>query len=78
MAEGMRDTVDLNGLPTLMAAAFLFGIVHAFMPGHGKIVLVSYITSGGRAACWKASPRARCWPSHMSGRPLCSCWPVWL
>jgi nickel/cobalt exporter len=42
MAEGMRSTVDLSGLPTLMAAAFLFGIVHAFMPGHGKTVLVSY------------------------------------
>jgi ABC-type nickel/cobalt efflux system permease component RcnA len=42
MAEGMRSTVDLTGLPALMAAAFLFGIVHAFMPGHGKTVLVSY------------------------------------
>jgi nickel/cobalt exporter len=42
MAEGMRSTVDVTGLPTLMAAAFLFGIVHAFMPGHGKTVLVSY------------------------------------
>lgn len=42
MAEGMRGTVDLSGLPTLMAAAFLFGVVHAFMPGHGKTVLVSY------------------------------------
>jgi nickel/cobalt exporter len=42
MAEGMRATVDLSGLPTLMGAAFLFGIVHAFMPGHGKTVLVSY------------------------------------
>ena len=38
----MRSTVDLNGLPTLVAGAFLFGIVHAFMPGHGKTVLVSY------------------------------------
>jgi nickel/cobalt transporter (NicO) family protein len=42
MAEGMRSTVDVSGLPTLVAAAFLFGIVHAFMPGHGKTVLVSY------------------------------------
>jgi nickel/cobalt transporter (NicO) family protein len=42
MAEGMRSTVDLSGLPTLVAAAFLFGIVHAIMPGHGKTVLVSY------------------------------------
>ena len=42
MAEGMRAATDLTGLPTLVAAAFLFGIVHAFMPGHGKTVLVSY------------------------------------
>ena len=42
MAEGMRSATDLTGLPTLVAAAFLFGIVHAFMPGHGKTVLVSY------------------------------------
>ena len=42
MADGMRTTVDLTGLPQLMAAAFVFGIVHALMPGHGKGVLVSY------------------------------------
>ena len=42
MADGMRTTTDLTGLPTLMAMAFLFGIVHASMPGHGKSVLVSY------------------------------------
>jgi ABC-type nickel/cobalt efflux system permease component RcnA len=42
IGEGMRSTTDLTGLPALMAAAFLFGIVHAFMPGHGKTVLVSY------------------------------------
>lgn len=50
MAEGMRSTADLSGLPMLMAAAFLFGIVHAFMPGHGKIVLVSYHV--GRSGRW--------------------------
>ena len=42
MAESMRSADDLTGLPTLVALAFLFGIVHAFMPGHGKTVLVSY------------------------------------
>ena len=42
IAEGMRLATDLTGLPALMAVAFLFGIVHAFMPGHGKSVLVSY------------------------------------
>jgi nickel/cobalt exporter len=42
MAEGMRATTDFADVPTLIAGAFLFGIVHAFMPGHGKSVLVSY------------------------------------
>jgi ABC-type nickel/cobalt efflux system permease component RcnA len=42
MAESMRSAEDLAGVPTLVALAFLFGIVHAFMPGHGKTVLVSY------------------------------------
>lgn len=42
MAESMRSAEDLTGLPALVALAFLFGIVHAFMPGHGKTVLVSY------------------------------------
>jgi nickel/cobalt transporter (NicO) family protein len=42
MAETMRSASDVNGLPYLMAMAFVFGIIHAFMPGHGKSVLVSY------------------------------------
>ena len=42
MAESMRSAEDLAGVSTLVALAFLFGIVHAFMPGHGKTVLVSY------------------------------------
>ena len=42
MAEGMRSTTDVSSFVTLIGAAFLFGIVHAFMPGHGKTVLVSY------------------------------------
>ena len=42
MAEGMRSAADMTGLPALMSLAFLFGIVHALMPGHGKTVLVSY------------------------------------
>lgn len=42
MSEGMKSTVDVSGLPALMGAAFLFGMVHALMPGHGKSVLVSY------------------------------------
>jgi nickel/cobalt exporter len=42
MSEGMKSTVDLSGLLGLTGAAFLFGVVHALMPGHGKSVLVSY------------------------------------
>lgn len=42
MAESMRSATDMTGLPALVSLAFLFGIVHALMPGHGKTVLVSY------------------------------------
>lgn len=42
MTHGIRDTVDVSGLPVLVAGAFVFGMVHALMPGHGKSVLVSY------------------------------------
>ena len=42
MAETMQSAADLNGLPYLMVMAFVFGMIHAFMPGHGKSVLVSY------------------------------------
>lgn len=50
MAESMRSATDMTALPTLMSLAFLFGIVHALMPGHGKTVLVSYHL--GREARW--------------------------
>jgi len=42
MAESMRSAADMRGLPSLIAIAFLFGTMHALMPGHGKSVLVSY------------------------------------
>lgn len=42
MAESMHSTTSLNGLLALVALAFVFGVVHALMPGHGKSVLVSY------------------------------------
>ena len=42
MAEGVRSASDIASLATLIGAAFIFGMVHAFMPGHGKSVLVSY------------------------------------
>jgi ABC-type nickel/cobalt efflux system permease component RcnA len=42
MAETTRTASDLSGLPYLVVTAFVFGVIHAFMPGHGKSVLVSY------------------------------------
>ena len=50
MAECMHSTTSLNGLPALIALAFVFGVVHALMPGHGKSVLVSYHL--GRPGRW--------------------------
>ena len=44
MADGLGAVVAGNPSAILlaMAAAILFGAVHALMPGHGKTVLVSY------------------------------------
>jgi ABC-type nickel/cobalt efflux system permease component RcnA len=44
VATGLADVSggDLRAILTAMAAAGLFGAVHALMPGHGKTVLVSY------------------------------------
>jgi nickel/cobalt exporter len=44
MASGLGDVAggDARALFAAMAAAVLFGAVHALMPGHGKAVLVSY------------------------------------
>ena len=44
MADGLGAVVGGNPSAILlaMAAAILFGAVHALMPGHGKTVLVSY------------------------------------
>jgi len=42
MADNMRAATDASSLPALIAIACLFGMIHAFMPGHGKTVLVSY------------------------------------
>ena len=33
---------DLVALAGALVVAALFGFVHAFMPGHGKVALVSY------------------------------------
>jgi nickel/cobalt transporter (NicO) family protein len=44
MASGLGDVAggDTYAIVAAMAAAVLFGAVHALMPGHGKTVLVSY------------------------------------
>lgn len=44
MAQGLGDVAGGNPLAigAAMAAAMLFGVVHALMPGHGKTVLFSY------------------------------------
>jgi nickel/cobalt exporter len=44
MASGLGDVAggDMRAIFAAMAAAVLFGVVHAMMPGHGKTVLVSY------------------------------------
>lgn len=44
-AEQMRSATDWTVLPGLISLAFVFGMVHALMPGHGKSVLVSYHAS---------------------------------
>ena len=44
MASGIGEVAggDMGAVFVAMAAAVLFGAVHAMMPGHGKTVLVSY------------------------------------
>src|SRR5512140_635439 len=44
MASGLGDVAggDMRAIFAAIAAAVLFGAVHALMPGHGKTVLVSY------------------------------------
>jgi len=44
MASGIGEVAggDMRAVFVAMAAAVLFGAVHAMMPGHGKTVLVSY------------------------------------
>src|SRR3990170_4108007 len=44
MGQGLGDVAGGNASAVLfaMAAAVLFGAVHALMPGHGKTILVSY------------------------------------
>jgi nickel/cobalt exporter len=42
------QTTGLAGLPSLVVAAFGFGMLHALLSGHGKSVLASYYAGDGR------------------------------
>ena len=46
MASGLGEVArgDTYAIVAAMAAAVLFGAVHALMPDHGKTVLVSYLS----------------------------------
>jgi ABC-type nickel/cobalt efflux system permease component RcnA len=57
MASGLGDVAggDVRAVFVAMAAAVLFGAVHAMMPGHGKTVLVSYHLAS-RASSERVSP----------------------
>ncbi len=41
------QTTGLAGLPSMVAAALGFGMLHALLPGHGKSVLTSYYAGDG-------------------------------
>jgi len=44
MSAGLGEAANagLSNFARIMAIAFVFGAMHALMPGHGKTVLVSY------------------------------------
>lgn len=42
MTAGLKATPDAPGAATMMGTAFVFGCIHALMPGHGKTLLFSY------------------------------------
>jgi nickel/cobalt transporter (NicO) family protein len=48
-------TSGLTGAPTLVAAAFAFGFLHAFLPGHGKMVMTARFAGDGGALAAIAS-----------------------
>lgn len=42
------ETGAITHVPVLIATAFLFGLLHALLPGHGKLLLASYHAGHGR------------------------------
>jgi nickel/cobalt exporter len=48
LAGQLRETSDQGGLTaalTVIAASFIYGVLHAAGPGHGKLVVASYFTA---------------------------------
>jgi len=44
-----------GGVSALIATGFLFGLLHAFLPGHGKLLLSTYYAGGGE---WRGAVAA--------------------
>lgn len=40
---------DLSTLPALAGAAFTFGLLHALLPGHGKLVMTAHFAGSGQS-----------------------------
>ena len=48
LARQAKETHSLKPLLSLIGIAFLYGVLHAAGPGHGKAVAVSYLITAGR------------------------------
>lgn len=51
-ALNVLRTEGITQLPALVASAFVFGMLHALLPGHGKAVLTAFYANAGR---WKGA-----------------------
>ena len=50
LSREVKESGDLAPLFTLLALAFIYGVVHAAGPGHGKAVTLGYVLTQGRLA----------------------------
>ena len=48
--KGLKSANPIAGALTLAALSFLYGILHAVGPGHGKTVISSYIVANEETA----------------------------
>ena len=71
MASGLGDVAggDVRAVFVAMAAAVLFGAVHAMMPGHGKTVLDKLNLCWPRMVGMSGNPCHRC--HRATGSLLC-------